>query len=141
MKPTFRPYQAEDDFWRMREFLRQVFLLNSRLERSWHVSRLDYARWHTSVNCAKVRLEDVAFLWEAGGKLVAFLMPDGGPGEAHLCVHPGLRTLELEEEMLTVAEERLARIQGGWLPQAVCLVTGEGRAAAGHADPAWVHPG
>lgn len=109
MKPTFRRYQAEDDFWRMREFLRQVFLLNSRLERSWHVSRLDYARWHTSVNCAKVRLEDVAFLWEAGGKLVAFLMPDGGPGEAHLCVHPGLRTLELEEEMLTVAEERLAR--------------------------------
>jgi ribosomal protein S18 acetylase RimI-like enzyme len=110
MKPTFRPYQTEDDFWRMREFLRQVFLLNGRLERSWHVSRLDYARWHTCLNCAQLRLEDVAYLWETGGKLAAFLMPDGGRGEAHLCVHPALRTLELEEEMLSVAEERLAAV-------------------------------
>ena len=110
MKPTSRPYQAEDDYWRMREFLRQVFQLNGRLERSWHISRLDYARWHTCLNCAHVRLEDVAFLWETGGELVAFLMPDGGPGEAHLCVHPALRTRELDEEMLSVAEERLAAV-------------------------------
>ncbi len=34
-------------------------------------------------------------------------MPDGGRGEAHFCVHPELRTLELEEQMLQVAEERL----------------------------------
>jgi ribosomal protein S18 acetylase RimI-like enzyme len=123
-KPAFRPYQTEDDFWRMREFLRQVFLLNGRLERSWHVVRLDYARWHICLNCAKVRLEDVAFLWEADGQLVAMLMPDGGPGEAHLNVHPGLRTRELEEEMLGVAEERLAKVKpdGGhklfvWAPE------------------------
>jgi len=69
MQPTFRPYQCEDDFWRMREFLRQVFVLNERLERNWHVSRLEYARWHTCLNCAKVRLEDVAFLWELDGRL------------------------------------------------------------------------
>jgi mycothiol synthase len=111
MKAAFRPYQTEDDFWRMREFLRQVFLLNGRLERSWHVARLDYARWHTCLNCAHVQLEDVAFLWEADGQMVAFLMPDGGPGEAHLSVHPDLRTRELEEEMLDVAEEHLAAIR------------------------------
>lgn len=111
MKPASRPYQTEDDFWRMREFLRQVFLLNNRLERSWHVARLDYARWHTCLNCAKVRLEEVAYLWECDSQLIAFLMPDGGRGEAHLCVHPGLRTRELEEEMLTVAEERLAALK------------------------------
>ena len=111
MKPAFRPYQTEDDFWRMREFLRQVFLLNDCLERSWHVARLDYARWHTMLNCAKVRLEDVAFLWEADGQLVAILLPDGGPGEAHLGVHPTLRTLELEEEMLSVAEAHLAEVR------------------------------
>jgi ribosomal protein S18 acetylase RimI-like enzyme len=111
MKPTFRPYQVEEDFWRMREFLREIFVLNQRLERSWHVARLEYARWHTCMNCAQVRLDDVAYLWEAAGQLIAFLMPDGGPGEAHLCVHPGLRTRELEEEMLTVAEERLARVR------------------------------
>lgn len=111
MNVSFRPYQTEDDFWRMREFLRQVFLLNHRLERSWHVARLDYARWHTCLNCANVRLEDVAYLWESDGQLVAFLMPDGGRGEAHLCVHPELRTLELEKQMLNVAEERLAAVK------------------------------
>jgi mycothiol synthase len=111
MKPSFRPYQTEDDFWRMREFLRQVFLLNHRLERSWHVARLDYARWHSCLNCARVRLEEVVYLWESEGQLIAFLMPDGGHGEAHFCVHPGLRTLELEEEMLSVAEGHLAVVK------------------------------
>ena len=111
MKPIFRPYQTENDFWRMREFLRQVFLLNNRLERSWHVARLDYARWHTCLNCANVSLAEVAYLWESDGQLIAFLMPDGGCGEAHLCVRPDLRTLELEEEMLAVAEEYLATIK------------------------------
>jgi ribosomal protein S18 acetylase RimI-like enzyme len=111
MKPIVRPYQTEDDFWRMREFLRLVFLRNNRLQRSWHVARLDYARWHTCLNCARVRLEDVAFLWESDEQIIALLMPDGGPGEAHLCVHPDLRTAELEEEMITVAEDRLATVQ------------------------------
>src|SRR5688500_12592208 len=99
MKPLVRPCQTEDDFWRMREFLRQVFSLNNQLPRSWHVARLDYARWHSCLNCAGVRLEDVASLWEADGHIIAFLMPDGGPGEAHMCVHPGLRTHALEAEM------------------------------------------
>ena len=109
MKPSLRAYQTEDDFWRMRAFLREVFLLNNRLERSWPVARLDYARWHSLSNRAKVRMEDVTFLWEAHGELAGFVMPDGGKGEAHLCVHPMLRTRELEDEMLSVAEERLAK--------------------------------
>jgi mycothiol synthase len=107
MKPTYRPYQTEDDFWRMREFLRQVFLLNDRRQGSWHVARLDYARWHTCLNCANVTLAEIAFLWEVDGQMVAFLMPDGGHGEAHLCVHPDYLTAGLEEEMLNLAEERL----------------------------------
>ena len=111
MIPSFRPYQTEDDFWRMREFLRQVFLLNRCLERSWHVARLDYARWHSCLNCARVRLEDVAFLWELDGQIAAILMPDGGRGEAHFLVHPAMRTPELEEEMLAVAEERLPEVR------------------------------
>ncbi len=111
MKATFRPYQSEDDFWRMREFLRQVFVLNNRRQRSWHVARLDYARWHCCLNCAHVRLEDVAFLWETDGQLSAILMPDGGPGEAHLSVYPELDTLELEKEMLNVAEARLPAVK------------------------------
>ncbi len=111
MKPTFRPYQTEDDFWRMREFLRQIFMLNGRHEWNWSVARLDYARWHTCLNCAKVTLNEIAYLWEAGDQLIAFLMPDGGRGEAHLCVHPGLRTPELEEEMLNIAEGHLCEVR------------------------------
>ncbi len=119
MKSTYRPYQTEDDFWRMREFLRQVFLLNGRRQRSWHVARLDYARWHSCLNCAKVRLQDVTFLWEESGQLIAMLMPDGGLGEAQLSVHPILRTLELEEQMLNVAEERLVTVNADGLHKLV----------------------
>ncbi len=107
MKPTFRPYQTEDDFWTMREFLRRVYLLNGRRQYSWHVCRLEYARWHTLINIAELTLADVATLWVADGELVAFVMPDGGRGEAHLCVDPTRQTPELEEEMLDVAEEQL----------------------------------
>jgi len=110
MQYAFRPYQTEDDFWRMREFLRYVFMLNDRRERSWHVARLDYCRWHTAMNCAKVRLEDVAFLWEDDGEIIAIAMPDGGPGEVHFLVHPALTSPELEEEMLAVAEEHLPKV-------------------------------
>ncbi len=111
MTVAYRSYQTEDDFWRMREFLREVFLLNDRLERSWHVARLDYARWHTCLNCAGVSLKEGAYLWEEAGRLVGFVMPDGGPGEAHFLVHPHWRTVELEEEMLQVSEEHLAKAQ------------------------------
>ena len=37
MEHTFRAYETEDDY-------REVFVLNGRLERSWHVARLDYTR-------------------------------------------------------------------------------------------------
>jgi hypothetical protein len=39
-----RPHQNEEDFWRICQFLRQVFLLNQRRELSWHVARFDYFR-------------------------------------------------------------------------------------------------
>ena len=111
MNTTVRPYQTEEDFWRMREFLRRVYLLNGRRPYSWHVCRLEYARWHTLINIAELTLADVATLWEDNGELVAFVMPDGRRGEAHLCVDPTRRTLALEEEMLDVAEEQLPERQ------------------------------
>lgn len=151
MKPTYRPYQTEEDFWRMREFLRQVLLLNNRRQRSWHVARLEYARWHTCLNCANVSLEEVAYLWEANGRLVAFLMPDGGPGEAHLCVHPTLRTRALEEEMLSVAETHLTAPRPGgsrrlfvWAPAQDTLrqelLTGRGYTKDNWPEHQWQRP-
>ena len=102
-----RPYETEDDYWRMREFLRQVYLLNDRYERSWHVARLDYYRWHICMNCTQVGLEEIVHLWESDGQIAAFVIGDAGPGAAHFCVNPAFRSVELEEEMIAVAEEHL----------------------------------
>ncbi len=148
MNACFRPYEGEDDFWRMRDFLRRVFLLNNRWERSWHVARLDYARWHGLINLAQLRLEDVAVLWEADNELIGFIMPDGGKGEAHLCVHPAHQTRELEEQMLDVAEDRLAaQAQDGtckltvWSPevddQRRDLLAAHGYRKSEHAESVW----
>jgi mycothiol synthase len=109
MKLTMCTYRDEDDYWRIREFLRQVFLLNGRRGLSWQVARLDYWRWHGIENCkAYPSIDGVTFIWEtADGRIAAVLNPEG-KGEAFLQVHPGLRTPELEEEMLVVAEKHLA---------------------------------
>jgi mycothiol synthase len=125
MRLGVRPYQTEDDYWRMRAFLREVFGLNGRLERSWHVARLDYAHWHGALNCAKMGFEAVSILWEVGDRLAAFLISDGGLGDAHFCIHPAYETPALEEAMLVVAEERLPALQADgrrklyvWAPEA-----------------------
>jgi ribosomal protein S18 acetylase RimI-like enzyme len=109
MVGKMRRAQAEDDFWRVRDFLRQVFWLNNRRESSWHVARLDYWRWHFIKTCqACDSFEQVTFLWEtAAGEIISVLHPVF-MGEAFLHVHPGFRTPALENEMLSVAEEHLA---------------------------------
>lgn len=111
MSITHRPYQSEDDFWRMRELLRRIFVLNDYRETCWHVARLEYARWHTLMNCANLTLNDVASLWEDGGELVGFVMPDGKRGEAHFNLLPAYRSPELYAEMLQVAEAELTETQ------------------------------
>jgi GNAT superfamily N-acetyltransferase len=148
MQTKMRKYQFEDDFWSMRDFLRQVFFLNNLHERSWHVARLDYARWHTCLNCANVSLEQVAYLWECDGQLIAFLMPDGGPGEAFFNVHPDLCTPELEAEMLDVAEANLTAVKEDGSRQLVVwcsefntlrqeLLTRRGYTRQGEAEHQW----
>ena len=107
MKLTMRLYQTEDDWWRIREFLRQVFLLNGRRELSWHVARLDYWRWHGIANMGDGKLENDVFIWEtADGQITAVLNREG-PGDAFLQIHPGFRSAELDEEMIVTAEKHL----------------------------------
>ena len=83
-------------------------MLSDRYEKSWHVARLDYYRWHLCLNCTRIGLEDITYLWESNGRIVAFVIGDAGPGAAHFCVHPTYRSVELEQEMIAVAEENLA---------------------------------
>jgi len=109
MNLSMRPYRSEDDFWRIRSFLREVFLLNGRREHSWHVARFDYWRWHLVQNlqvCSP--FEKVITLWEVDGQIAAVQQPDDW-NEARLHVHPAFRTPELEDEMLAQAEAHLPR--------------------------------
>lgn len=108
MKLKMSPLRDEDDYWRMREFLRQVFKLNQGKELSWHVARLDYWWCFGNPSLEHLHVQDVVFLWETEeGRLAAVLNPEGR-GEVYLQVHPGLRTAQLEVEMIAVAEEHLA---------------------------------
>jgi GNAT superfamily N-acetyltransferase len=108
MRLSVRSYQDEEDYWRIRAFLREVFQCNGRRERSWSVVRFDYWRWHGNENIEHHRLEEVIFIWESGdGRIGAVLNPEG-QGEAFLQVHPGFRSPDLEAEMLVIAEQHLA---------------------------------
>lgn len=98
--------KSEEDYWRVRNFLREVFLLNDRLEHSWNVARLDYWRWHYIKTCKIFEsVEQGMALWEtADGRIIAVLNHIGG-SELRLHVHPNFRSAELESKMLAYAEE------------------------------------
>ena len=108
MKLTMRPYKNEEDYWRIREFLRQVMLLNNRRELSWHVARWDYWIWFANPDIEKITLEENVFIWETeAGQIAAVLNPEQR-GHAFPQIHPDFHTHELDEEIITVAEEHLA---------------------------------
>ena len=92
MQLTMRRYGDEGDYWRIREFLRQVFMINERRELSWQAYRFDYWRWHIVENIGLGSLEKDVFLWEAqDGGIAAVLNPEG-KGIAYLQVHPQSRS-------------------------------------------------
>lgn len=108
MKLIMRLYNGNEDYWRIREFLREVFLFNDRRELSWHVARWDYWIWFANPDIEKMILEKNVFLWETEtGQIAAVLNPEGH-GHAFPQIHPNFRTSELNEEMIAIAEEHLS---------------------------------
>jgi len=106
MKLNMRAYEAPD-FWKIRAYLREMFLLNGREEHNWQSYRWEYWRWHGVANLDQGPMEEKVFLWETpDGELVAVLNAEG-KGNAFLQMHPEFRTEALEEEMISIAEERL----------------------------------
>jgi mycothiol synthase len=104
-----RSYQGENDYWRIRSFLRAVFLLNDRREHSWPVARLDYWRWHFIQNCRVCEsVQDATVIWQTAGGRIAAVLTGFGAGEIRLHVDPRVRTTELEAEMLAAAEQRFS---------------------------------
>ncbi len=108
MKSTMRNYQTEEDYWCIRQFLRDVSLLNDRHDFAWSLLRWDYWRWHVNENIFQFDLQDVITLWELDGKIVAMLNPDS-PGESFFQIHPTFREQVSVAEMLDVAEHKLSR--------------------------------
>jgi mycothiol synthase len=107
MKLTLRKYQTEDDYWPIRNFLRDVFVQNNRHMLSWPVARLDYWRWHGILNLSQGKLEEHVYLWETEDGHITAVLNREGAGQAFLQVHPAFKTTELELQMITLAEEYL----------------------------------
>lgn len=108
MTLRLRTYQNEDDYWRLRAFLRELFLLNNRRETSWQTARLDYWRYFGNPNIEHYALSRVILFWETGDGHIAGLVCPENRGHAHLHTHPDYRTAEFETEMLANAEMCLA---------------------------------
>ena len=109
MKLNMRAYEAPD-FWQIRAFLRETFLLNGRRELNWQAYRFEYWVWHGVANLDQGPTEEKVFLWETPGGEFAAVLNAEGKGNAFLQVHPEFRTEVLEEEMISVAEERLRTV-------------------------------
>ncbi len=102
-----RNFREDNDYWRIRDFLREVFILNGRRELSWQAYRFDYWRWHGILNMKDGTLETGVFIWEAPDGRMAAVLNREAPGSVFLQVHPGFRSAELEDEMIAVAEQHL----------------------------------
>jgi mycothiol synthase len=110
MKPTMRPYRNEDDYWVIRRFLRDVYVRNGRAEHSWLPQRLDYWRFFGMPVLGDGALETDVFLWETPSGDLAAVLNSESRGWAYFQVDPRFRTPALEDEMVSVAEERLRTI-------------------------------
>ena len=107
MKLTMRPYKNEEDNWNIRSFLRQTMIANNRRELSWHVARWDYWIWFANPDIEKITLKENIFIWETEARKIAAVLNPEQRGQVFPQVHPDFRTPELDEEMITVAEEHL----------------------------------
>jgi mycothiol synthase len=108
MKLIQRSYLSEDDYNRIRDFLRDVFLVNDRRMFSWPIARLDYWRWHGIFNLQQGVLERDVFLWETEDRQIAAVLNREEAGQAFLQVHPAHKTVDLERQLITQAEENLS---------------------------------
>ena len=108
MNLTMHKFREDNDYWRIREFLREVFVLNGNREICWQAYRFDYWRWHGILNMKDGTLETDVFIWEAPDGSIGAVLNREAPGSTFLQVHPEYRTADLEDEMIGVAERHLS---------------------------------
>lgn len=106
---TVRPYKSNEDDWRIRGFLRSIYELNEKHLLSWHVSRYDCWRWSNMENYGSSgAMQKLCFIWELRNRQIAGVLHPEDAGQVFLQVHPEFRNLDLEEAMLSQAEQYLA---------------------------------
>ena len=105
MEPKMRRSSGEEDYERIRAFLRDLMVRNDLREHSWHVARMDYFRWHGCLNMRSYVFDESVFIWETDDGRIASVLNPEGKGHAFFQLDPDLLTPHLLEEMLAVAEE------------------------------------
>ncbi len=105
--------QSDGDYWRVRTFLRDVFLSHERVGLGWQTARLDYWCWHVVDNCrACDPPKQCLYLWyDADDKLTAIMHPER-LGEVHISVDPWGDSEALLEDILDAAEQLYATAEG-----------------------------
>ena len=107
MQSFMHPYNKEEDYWRIREFLRQVMLLNNRRDLSWHVTRWDYLFWSIQPEFERINFQESVFIWETESRQIAGVLHPEDRGCIFLDIHPDFHISELQEEMIALAEKHL----------------------------------
>ncbi len=106
---TARPFQTEDDFWKVRNLLIETYPITPP-GWNWEIRRWDGRRFHSiDFSVHDMTREGPIHLWEtAEERLVGAVHHEGGPGTAFLELHPDYRHLEME--MIAWAEANLAKM-------------------------------
>jgi GNAT superfamily N-acetyltransferase len=123
-----RNYQTDEDYWRIRAFLREVSLCNDRHDFSWSLPRWDYYRWHGIENIEHLNLQEVITLWEKNGQIIAVLTPEA-IGDAFFLIHPAFRAEVSLAEMLDVAEKNLSKTNEAGKTELIVWVNAQDEAA------------
>ncbi len=104
------PCTTEADYARVRNFLRTLDLWSVCALVAYPVARLEYWRWHVREVAPQPPMAETLLLVELEGEAAAVLSPEGW-GDALFHVRPDKRTRDFEAALITVAEERLARVE------------------------------
>jgi mycothiol synthase len=100
-----RPFQGEDDFWRVRRLLIETYPITP-TGFNWEIRRWDGNRFHRDLPNITPEWSERIHLWETeDGRLVGVAHAEG-TGDAFFELHPAYR--QIEEEMIVWAEEHLA---------------------------------
>ncbi len=101
-----RPFQTEDDFWRIRSLAVETYAITGP-GWNWDIRRWDGSRFYSANPVLPSQWNQTIRLWETSDGRLAGAANSDGPGLFYLQIHPDYRN-QIEEEMIAWAEEALS---------------------------------